>query len=322
MSEINKRYILMLSMFIFVVIPSVSYAASESSILHAEFGSEINNAINAIVNDSGIKSWSMALALFIAFVTLTLNIIVWIRSADLIPLLTTSVLLILFGTLYLSYGTVVDTVYGACEQLGDMMYDAAIGGASPDAIYNSFVKAVSLPTVGIFDAMQMIGISIFWYLTTAILAVAIYFAEIWLVTGLALAKVVGVLFIPFVVSKYTHNLFIKWVQFFFLWGIAAIFLKVTSIICLVIMKASLNAVAKSQGLGDIVGSGFTADKAMQFTEDNISLVFALIGFTIVAAIMIFGSFKLAAQCLNGSGTAGNSLNNGAVTIAKKLAVLF
>lgn len=321
MSKINKRHILMYVLFVFIMVPVFSYAA-DSSILHAEFNGEINNAINAIINDSGIKSWSMALALFIAFCTLAWNIIVWIKFAELEPLLTTSVLLILFGTLYVSYGTIVDTVYGACEQLGDMMYEAAIGGTSPDAIYNSFVKAVSLPTVGIFDAMQMMAISFFWYVTTGVLAIAIYFAEIWLVTGLGLAKVVGVLFIPFVVSKYTHHLFIKWVQFFFLWGVAAIFLKVTSIICLVIMKASLNAVAKSQGLGDIVGSGFTASKAMQFTEDNINLMFALIGFTIVAAVMIFGSFKLAAQCLNGSGTAGNSLNNGATAIAKKLALLF
>ena len=188
-------------------------------------------------------------------------------------------------------------------------------------ILESFINAISLPSAGFFDAVDVFIMSLFWYIAIAILSMAIYLAEIWLIVGLAIAKVVGVLFIPLLIAQWTQGIFTRWVNFFMLWGVSAIFLKVTSIVTMIIMKASLNAAATKKNIGDVVGSDFSAKGVIEMGNDNLLLMIALCAFVIIAALMIFGSFKLAAQCLGSGSSAGAGLNSAAVSVAKK-AMLF
>lgn len=309
-------------LFIILLIPVAVFAAKSDSGLHVAFEAEVTTAINKILSDSLIKTWSTSLAIFLTAVCLFIGLVKWARDGSLLDVFITCILFIFFIALFPVYSVVVDTVYGACVQLGDSMYKAAIGDVTEDVILSSFINAISLPTAGFFDAADVFIMSLLWYLAIAVLSLAVYFANIWLVVGLAISKVVGVLFLPFLIAPWTQRFFSNWVNFFMLWGVSAIFLKITSIITMVIMKASLNAVAVKKSIADLVGSDFTAKGVVEMGTDNLLLVISLSAFVVIAALMIFGSFKLAAQCVGTGTSAGAGLNNAAVLLAKKAMLIF
>lgn len=317
-----RNTITTLCLFVALLIPSIVFAAEKASALHVAFETEVTTAINKILADSVIKNWSMSLSIFLTAVCLFIALAKWAKDGSLLDVFVTCILFIIFLGLYPVYGVVVDTVFGACVELGDSMYKAAIGNTTEDVILESFINAVSLPTAGFFDAFDVFIMSILWYIAIAFLSLAVYFADIWLVVGLAIAKVIGVLFLPFLIAPVTQRYFSSWVNFFIFWGVSAIFLRLTSIITMLIMKASLNAVAAKKNVGDIIGNDFTANKVVEMGTDNMLLLISLAAFVFIAALMIFGSFKLAQQCLGAGSSAGASLNNGATALAKKAMLLF
>ncbi|NIH07056.1 hypothetical protein [Providencia rettgeri] len=323
--KFNKQKTLLLVLLCLGCLPVFAFAAEQAGqLLQVAFDSEVKIAIDKILNDSVVKNWSMALATFLTVVCLFFGIVDWVREGSLLKVFVTVILFIVFIGIFPIYGSIVDTVFNACKALGDSMYKAAIGNVTEDVFVESFINAIKLPTAGFFDAFDVFFMAIIWYVAIAVLELAVYFAEIWLIVGLAIAKVIGVLFLPFLIAERTQSLFSNWCKFFMVWGVSAIFLKVTSIVTLVMMKASLNAVATKKNVAKLVNdNNFTVDSVVTMTTDNVLLIISLGAFVIIAALMIFGSFKLAVQCVGDAGSsAGSSLNNGATQVARMAMRLF
>lgn len=327
LSVTNK--ITVAAVFLFV---SFYASAGTSSNMRSQFHTGVNDVVNKILNgaDSDIRSWTMAVALFLAAVTAFVYFWKFVENGSaVLELLTLAVMFIFTLTLVGTYTTVVDTISGAFAGIANEMQRLALGDTSPD-FFTSFVedvvtKAIASPSVDITDGMNMIGVALMWEVCSAVLEVAIYLADVWIDVGTAVAKVTGILFIPLLVSPATRAIFDGWFKFFIGWGLAGIVLKVTSIITMVMIRASINAAGQFQkgdvtdGIPDIITGNNTVAGVLQVTGDNINLLKDICAYSIIAAIMVFSCFIFAFMIGAGVGSTSQGLNNMAVKIAKKAA---
>lgn len=313
---------------------SVSFYASAGtgSAMRSQFHTGVNDVVNKILNgaDSDIRSWTMAVALFLAAVTAFVYFWKFVENGSaVLELLTLAVMFIFTLTLVGTYTTVVDTISGAFAGIASEMQRLALGDTSPD-FFTSFVedvvtKAIKSPSVDITDGMNMIGVALMWEVCSAILEIAIYLADVWIDVGTAVAKVTGILFIPLLVSPATRAIFDGWFKFFIGWGLAGIVLKVTSIVTMVMIRASINAAGQfkkgdvTDGIPDIITGNNTVAGVLQVTGDNINLLKDICAYSIIAAIMVFSCFIFAFMIGAGVGSTSQGLNNMAVKIAKKAA---
>lgn len=313
---------------------SVSFYASAGtgSAMRSQFHEGVNDVVNKILNgaDSDIRTWTMGVALFLAAVTAFVYFWKFIESGGaLLDLLTLAVMFIFTLALTGTYTTVVDTITGAFNGIASEMQRLALGDTSPD-FFTSFVedvvtKAIRSPSVDFTDGMNMIGVALMWEVCSAILEVAIYLADVWIDVGTAVAKVTGILFIPLLVAPATRAIFDGWFKFYIGWGLAGIVLKVTSIITMIMIRASINAAGKFKngnildGVPDIITGDSTVQGVLQVTGNNINLLKDICAYSIIAAIMVFSCFIFAFMIGAGVGSTSQGLNNMAVRIAKKAA---
>jgi len=306
--------------------------AGVNSAMREQFHSGVNEVVNNILNgaDSDIRTWTMAVALFLTAVTAFVYFWKFVQDGSaLVDLLTLAVMFIFTLALTGAYITVVDTITGAFNGIASEMQRLALDDISPDFlsnfVENVLFKAISAPSVNITDGMNMIGTALMWEVCSAVLEVAIYLADVWIDVGTAVAKVTGILFIPLLVSPATRAIFDGWFKFFIGWGLAGIMLKVTSIITMVMIRASINAAGKFKnghildGVPDIITGENTISGVLQVTGDNINLLKDICVYSIIAAIMVFSCFIFAFMIGAGVGSTSQGLNNMAVRIARKAA---
>lgn len=306
--------------------------AGTGSAMRSQFHSGVNEVVNDILNgpDSDIRVWTMAVAIFLAVVTAFVYFWKFVQDGGaLLDLLTLAVMFIFTLALTGAYTTVVDTISGAFSATANEMQRLALGDTSPD-FFTNFVedvvmKAIASPSVDFTDGMNMIGVALMWEVCSAVLEVAIYLADVWIDVGTAVAKVTGILFIPLLVAPATRSVFDGWFKFYIGWGLAGIVLKVTSIITMVMIRASINAAGKFKngdildGVPDIITGKDTVSGVLQITGDNINLLKDICAYSIIAAIMVFSCFIFAFMMGSGVGSTSQGLNNMAVRIAKKAA---
>lgn len=198
------------------------------------------------------------------------------------------------------------------------MYKAAMGNVTGDEIVDAVRKAVSMPTTDIWDSIDLIMVAVLWEVAVAFLAMAVYFADIFVIVGGSLAKIVGVLFLPFIICPWTHGAFNKWCSFFAVFGVFSIFLQITSIIVMVVMRVSINFLATDgidKRLVNILSQNFNVQQVLTVTEDSAAIGMTAIAYAAVCVALVFMSFSLAKQCV-GTINAGGGAARGAQRVAQ------
>lgn len=282
------------------------------------FNRELSDTVDKILNDSVIKNWTSSLALFLAFVGLTWATYVYVRLGEVLLFVQIIILFVIFWAIYGVYGRAVTEILDLLIALGDSIYKAAMGMVKADTVIDTARKAVTLPSADLFSDMSIVWAVILWEAALSLLTVAVYFADIFTIVGASTAKVVGILFLPFIIVPWTQPMFGRWFNFLALWGVSSIFLKITSIIVLVVVRASINYLATDGSfktkIGTIIDSDFHVDKIMSITEDTITVGITAGAFILVCVILVFSSFALAKQCV-GNMNIGGTINRGAVKVA-------
>ncbi|RUT64115.1 hypothetical protein CKG00_18465 [Morganella morganii] len=313
---------LIISGAIFLLL-GVSYAAFadvtayEHSISQL-FSKEIAVTVNRILQDSEIKTWSQALAWFLGFITIGWSLVTYIKESEIYPFVYVCILFFIFWFLYASYEPIVSGFMDLFIALGGSMYKAAMGNVSGDQIIEAVKKAVSMPTTDIFDSIDILMVAFLWELAVAFLSMAVYFADIFVIVGGSLAKIVGILFLPFIICPWTHGAFNKWCSFFAVFGVFSIFLKITSIIVMVVMRVSINFLATDgvdQRLVNVLSQNFTVQQVLTITDDTAAIGMTAIAYVAVCVALVFMSFSLAKQCV-GNINAGGGVSRGAQKMAR------
>ncbi|EFG0195170.1 TPA: hypothetical protein L2H11_003384 [Escherichia coli O25b:H4-ST131] len=320
-------FLSLINRLLFVVLfLSVSFYASAETAMRTNFQNGVSEMVNKILNspDSDLRVWTIAASTFLAAVTAFVYFWRFVENGGaLVDLFTLAIMFMLSMSLLASYSMVVDTITGAFYAISNELQRLALGNIKPSFLQNFvesvLTKAISAPSVDIFDGMNMVGMALLWEICSAILSVAIYLADVWIDVGTAIAKITGVMFIPFLVAPATRVIFDGWFKFYIGWGLAAVVLKITSIVVMIMIRASINSAGSFQGAGDVIASDGTVNGVLNITANNISLLRDICAYSVIAAIMVFSCFIFAYMIGSGVGSASQGLNNMAVKLAKKAA---
>lgn len=320
-------FLSLINKFLFVVLfLSVSFYASAETEMRTKFQNGVSEMVNKILNspDSDLRAWTLAVSIFLTAVTAFVYFWRFVENGGaLVDLFTLAIMFMITISLFASYSIVIDIITGAFRGISTELQRLALGNIEPSFLQNFvegvLTKAISAPSVGIFDSMNMVSIAFLWEICSAILSVAIYLAEVWIDVGTAIAKVTGVLFIPFLVAPATRGIFDGWFKFYIGWGLAAVVLKITSIVVMIMIKVSINSAGGFQGAKDIIASDGTVDGVLNITSNNINLLRDICAYSVIAAIMVFSCFIFAYMIGSGVGSVSQGLNNMAVKLAKKAA---
>lgn len=282
------------------------------------FNKEIGVTVNRILQDSDIKTWSQAMAWFLGFLTIGWSLVTYIKESEIYPFVFACILFFIFWFLYAAYEPVVSGFMELFIALGQSMYKAAMGNITGDGIIDAVRKAVSMPTTDIFDSIDLVMVAVLWEIAVAFLAMAVYFADIFVIVGGSLAKIVGILFLPFIICPWTHGAFNKWCSFFAVFGVFSIFLQITSIIVMVVMRVSINFLATDgidKRLVNVLSQNFNVQQVLTITDDTATIGMTAVAYVAVCIALVFMSFSLAKQCVGNINAAGGA-SRGAQKIAK------
>lgn len=176
--------------------------------------------------------------------------------------------LMVFITLMLlgSFSVVFDTLYETLDNLGLLFLKIGTGNA--DSFYLSKWVSKSLTYLYGEDssiwnmAVGDVIYALLWHVTAMLLQIGMYLIGSWAVWTLALAKILAILFIPFLAHPATRTLFDGWMKF-----------TVGSLLLLVVLRAvgvlvALGLKAQFHSIGVISCAGLTDFASCSFSARN------------------------------------------------------
>lgn len=315
----SKNRLLIFLFGMFAIFPAFAI----DNALTQKIDENINEYINTVLSSSGsdIYVFVMAVATFLMFVCAVGEILKFIAGhADWVAMLTLVILWFVTMALITSYGMVTDTVKYAFNEMADTFQYLTIGSRDRMFLSNFIDKvigqAIQAPDVGFTDTIYMWFLAFVWGVISLLLQVAFYLSDVYVTLGIGLAQVIGVLFIPFLIAPWTRSIFDSWFRFMIGWGICGIVLRLTCLLTMLVMKATINAAGDFQNPGEaLITSNYDISAPLVVTDENLGLLIAIIAFGFISCIMIFSSFTFAKMLGSGVG----SLSNVATDTAKKMA---
>lgn len=304
-------------------------AYAGSNLLVQNIDSNIGEYVSAILSSNGsdIFKLVMAIATFLLFMCLVIEVIKFI-AGDVDWVATLTLIIIWFGTMAFiaSYFVVTETIKHIFIEIEETFQYLTVGSRDKmflsDFIDRTLLQAIQAPDVGFTDSIYMWFVTFLWGLISIILQLCFYLSDVYVTLGISLAQMVGVLFIPFVIAPWTRSIFDGWAKFFIGWGICGILLRLTCLLAMLVMKASINAAGSFENPGvAFVNSNYDVSAPLVITSDNIELLLALIVFGIMSCVLVLSSFSFAKQLASGVGSASSMATNGAKSLAVKAITL-
>lgn len=317
----SKKAFLLICATLFIAFP----AFAGSNALVENIDSNIAEYVSAILSENGSDIYKivMAIATFLLFICLVVEISKFIAGdADWVS--TATLIIIWFGTMAFiaGYFAVTDTIKHVFIEIQETFQFLTIGSRDKMFLSNfidrTLLQAVQAPDVGFTDTIYMWFVTFVWGFISLILQFCFYLSDVYATLGIALAQMIGVLFIPFVIAPWTRSIFDGWAKFFIGWGICGIVLRVTCLLAMLIMKASINAAGSFENPGvAFIDSNYNVTAPLVVTEDNIGLLMSLIVFGLMSCVLVLSSFGFAKQLASGVGSASSVASGGAKALAVK-----
>ena len=312
-------------LIIFAALFAAFPAFAGTNVLVANIDQNIGEYVSAILssNGSNIFRLVMAVATFLLFTCLVIEVVKFIGGdVDWVSIAT--LIIIWFGTMAFiaSYFSVTEVIKHIFIEVQEEFQYLTIGSRDKmflsDFIDRTLLQAIQAPDVGFTDSIWMWLMAALWGIVSVILQFCFYLSDVYATLGISLAQMIGVLFIPFVIAPWTRKIFDGWFQFFIGLGICGIILRLTCLLAMLIMKASINAAGSFENPGQSFMDGnYNVTAPIVITMDNIELLIALIVFGIMACVLVLSSFAFAKQLASGVGSASGAASNGAKALAVK-----
>ena len=269
----------------------------------------------------------MAIATFIFFVSCFKGISAWIFNADtsyIVELITCSILYIGVVSFISQYYTLTNWLQNGFEEVANLYQYYVTGNNSgtflSDFITEVFSKAIRTKDFGILESARTIFLGFTWYVIAWILQFTFYLADAFDTLGFATAQLIGVIFIPFIISPATRGIFDSWFKFFCGWGIAAIMLKVTATVAVILIKASVNSIGESlDSNANIISDSYDVQYTVFLSPDNLAVITALEIYAVVCVFLVLSSFGIAKALSGNIGSVSGSAVGGATRMAKFVA---
>ena len=131
------------------------------------------------------------------------------------------------------YDELIGLIWGFSDGVAFGIQEVVVDNKDPhflgEYIYRTW-KNSTWPSIGIFDEIEILLRVGFFYLLLMAVKVVVYIGSVWTLWGYALAKIIGVIFIPFLLLEQTKNIFDAWVRF--LLGFVFFNILIRTVLCL------------------------------------------------------------------------------------------
>lgn len=295
------------------VFPEVSWAVVPPSTSEAMLGmntfmTSVATATNNIMSSPVLGTFLDAVWSAFAVILLVMALSKYAMSASNVLEVFAVVLLIVITRIMLDHFDYLTSVCWAWgEGVAGGIQMAVIGNSDPfflGGFINDVMKGITTSDVSILDTVAIWLGTVLVFLAVAFLSICSFFCTVWALWGYALAKLIGLFFIPFIMLKRTTVLFDGWCRLFLGFLIFNIIARANLVLTALALKCYLHI------------PGYTVPVA-PYRLDFSSLA-DLLGLLAILFISIFGllaTSKFSSVIVSGAGGFGASLRNAAFSVA-------
>jgi type IV secretory pathway VirB6-like protein len=306
-----------------VVVFSIGFSpdanATLSDTMRGIFSNNLNSYVVGIMADPAnpINNWSSMMFITLSVLLVLREVMIFIfdgvNAASHLE-----AIIYFFATLAIwqFYGSFTDAIWGVGVGISDGFQEYLVGNT--DSFFlsqwiNKSMMAVSLEEVDMFDAVRLIAYSLGWSVVSGILDLLAWVASVWAFMGYALAKVLGLFFVPFLLLPSTRGLFDKWVQFFVGFVFLLIMLKATLVITAMVVQSALGELGLTWTVdyGDPVAVITIAKERFFILMDTTIMM-------ILGILLIISSFVFAGMLSSGVGSTSGALGSMAKKAIRKV----
>ncbi|EOU1356184.1 TPA: hypothetical protein NH806_006479 [Pseudomonas aeruginosa] len=307
----RRSLFLALGLLVVFLLPLVLIQPAEAALsdtMRGIFSGALANFVNGIMQDTNndIYTWSWMMFLALAFLLLFIEFVKFIfegfNAASHLE-----ALCYLFVTLGLmaSYNAFTEAIWGVGVGLSNGYQQYLVGNTDNFFLSQWIHKAtgaVVLDDLDLFDSVRLILYTVQWTVICGLLDVVFWLAAMWAEFGYALAKITGLIFVPFLLLPMTRPLFDGWFKFFCGFVFLLIILKATMVVAAITVKAILESLGVS-----FAGDYGDPAQVVQIAKENMYLLLDTSAMLLIAILFILSSFAFASMIAGGVGNLSGGL---------------
>lgn len=303
------------------------YVPNAEAALHVTmreaFHNEVSSYVTGIMNDpsNDVNVWSKILLSFLMFLAVFNEIMYYIlEKLDWQRIFSTVMFIFVTLALYKGYDYGTQALWNVGQGIAGGLQTYLVGNSDnfflSQWIFKS-TRAVVLKDLGFFDGIKATVILMQWSLVCLLLDLISWLTALWADFGYALAKIIGICFVPFLMIQATRNLFDAWFKFFVGFIILNIMLRTTLVLAAITLKAVMSdlGVKFAGDYGDPVNVVRFGIHQFTMLSDGIAMLF-------IAILFVFSSFTFASAVASGVGNMSGGLGQLSNMVSRKLVTKF
>ena len=283
--------------------------------------SGVNEFIHALLQHPDIQWFAMTLmAVLIALVYFTEVSKFMLSGLDMESIAQAT--LMVFATLLLfgSFTTVFDVAYAMFDDLGLLFLKVGTGNADPFFLSKWVSKSLGYlygEDVSLFNmAIGDVFYTGLWHVTAFLLQAAMMVISIWSLLTLALAKILGLLFIPLLAHPGTRGLFDGWFKLVLGSLLLLVLLRATGVLVAIALKAQFHTIGviNCQGNPDLSACSYAARNVSHMSTEDFGQAICTM---VLSIALVLASMSFAAAIGGSVVSPSKSVGRGAAQLAKK-----
>ena len=313
MAKSNWVSVFSLILFLLFAFSEVSFADEPPSFSQAMLGmntfmQSVGVAANNIANSPALSSFVNAVWSAFAVILLVLALSKYAMNASNVLEIFAVILLIVITRVMLDY---YDHLTSVCWSWGEGIAGgiqmAVIGNSDPfflPGFINDTIKGITASDVSFLDGLAIWLGALLVFVAVALLSIASFFCTMWALWGYALAKIIGLFFIPFIMLKRTTVLFDGWCRFFLGFLVFGIIARANLVLTVLAIKCYFHI------------PGYTVPTTpyrLDFT--SFADLLGLLAIMFISIFALMATSKFASTIMSGAGGFGGSLRNAAYSVA-------
>lgn len=305
-----------------LVIPSSADAALSETIRNV-FTGEVSRFVVGIMADysNPVNNWARMLLGFCFVVLLVTEYAFFVLDGfDAMRLISAFVAFSFTVILWAGYDNGTSAIWGVGVAISQGMQQFLVGN-SDNFFFVQWLKvsldSVHVEDLGFMDALKYGQYSVIWSATGFLLEVVFWLSSIWAEFGYALAKIVGITFIPFYMLESTRPLFDSWLKFFIGFVVLNVVLKATMVISALTVRSTLFDLGVRFN-----GSWGEPSEVAPFVKEQMYLLADSAAVLVIAVLFVLSSFVFASLLGSGAGSMSGALGKAANMVSRGITKKF
>ncbi|HBO9230286.1 TPA: hypothetical protein L5D69_005895 [Pseudomonas aeruginosa] len=299
-----------------LMIPATADAAL-SETFRSVFAGEISRFVVGIMGDytNPVNQWSRMLLGFCFFVLIVTEATIFVLDGlNTLRLVTAFVSLSITVAFWLGYDYGTSAMWGVGVAISQGMQSFLVGNTD-NFFFIQWVKIafdnVKLEDMGLWDGIKYWQYSTAWEFIAFLLEAVYWLASMWSELGYGLAKIVGVVFIPFYMLESTRPLFDGWLRFFVGFIILNVILKATMVLSALLVRFTLYDLGMNFN-----GAWGEPTEVVPFAKEQLYLLADSAAALFVAVLFVLSSFVFASILASGAGSMSGALGKAANMVSR------